>query len=117
MAYHSRPQENAVAMGVSLGGHVGHGARPHSGQSGGPVAEFSPTRHLTARDASGMTTQSSMQKSTRSGCRVLEDHALDPVCDGPTTVSPRGGGNKASRFLYSQTHIRIKPAGFRAARP
>jgi len=73
-------------MWVSPGGHVGHGARPHSGQSGGPVAEFRPTRHLITRNASGVATGSSMEGPTLSGCRVLGDHALDPVCAGPTTV-------------------------------
>jgi len=117
IAYHSRPQENAVAMWVSPGGHVGHGAWPHSGQSGGPVAEFSPTRHLIARDASGMTTQSSMQESARSRCRVLGDHALDPICDGPTTVSPRGEGEKNELTpIKTNTHSH-KICRFPRARP
>jgi len=99
------------------GGHVGRGARPHSGQSGGPVAECSPTRHHTVRDASGVITQSSMQESARSGCRALGDHTLDPVCDGSTTVSPRGRGEKEEPSLSKPTQIRIQSAGFRETGP
>ncbi len=58
-----------------------------------------------------------MQESARSRRMVLGDHALDPVCDGPTTVSPRGVGEKGEPILSKQTYIRIKSAGFREAGP
>jgi len=58
---------------------------------------------------------------TRKLAEVMTDlisannHALDRVCDGPTTVSPRSDATKASRCLSQQTPIRLQSAGFREA--